>query len=83
VKDLIEIEWKVVDKLFSMAEDKRHESQHAFYYQTLASHVRILSVLLNLHGNPDDTQDLAKLLSEIRKRAKRIAKRLRKNDLSR
>jgi 5-bromo-4-chloroindolyl phosphate hydrolysis protein len=66
-----------------MAEDKRRENQHAFYYQTLASHARILSVLLNLNGKPDETQDLAKLLSEIRKRAKRIAKRLRKNDLSR
>jgi 5-bromo-4-chloroindolyl phosphate hydrolysis protein len=76
VKDLIEIEWKVVDKLIQMAEDS-HQNQRAFYYQTLASHIRILSMLLKLHGKPDDTQDLAKLLSEIRKRAKTLAKRLK------
>jgi hypothetical protein len=60
-----------------MAEEPRHQNKRAFYYQTLASHIRILAMLLKLHGKPDDTQDLAKLLSEIRKRAKRIAKRLK------
>jgi hypothetical protein len=43
----------------------------------LASHVRTLSMLLKLHGQQDQTQDLAKLLSEINSEATKLAKRLR------
>jgi hypothetical protein len=76
VKDIIEIEWKVVDELLKMSKDTRSENQRAFYYQTLASHIRILSMLLKVHAQPDDSQDLAKLLSEIRKKAlKRLKQR--------
>jgi hypothetical protein len=34
-------------------------------------------MLLKLHSQPDQSQDLAKLLSEITKQAKTLAKRLK------
>ena len=76
-KDLIETEWKIIDKLQRLAEDPQNVNQRAFYYQTLASHVRTLSMLLKLHGQQDQSQDLAKLLSQINKKAKTLAKRLK------
>ncbi len=74
--DLIKVEWTIIDKLVKMAEDSRSEKAKAFYYQTLAGHIRTLSLMLKLHGKPE-AQDLAKLLSEINAQAKKIAKRLR------
>ena len=76
-KELIEIEWKVIDKLIRIAEISKNDNKRAFYYQTLTGHIRTLSALLKLFGQPDQSQDLAKLLSEINKQAKRIAKRLK------
>ena len=76
-KDLIEKEWKIIDDLQRLAENPRYRSQRAFYYQTLASHVRTLSMLLKLHGQQDQSQDLAKLLSEIDDEATKLAKRLK------
>jgi len=76
-KDLIETEWRIIDKLQRLAEDQNSANQRAFYYQTLASHVRTLSMLLKLHGQQDQSQDLAKLLSQINKKAKTLAKRLK------
>jgi hypothetical protein len=75
--ELIEIEWAVVDKLIHIAEITKNDNKRAFYYQTLTGHIRTLSALLKLFGQPDQSQDLAKLLSEINKQAKRIAKRLK------
>jgi hypothetical protein len=77
-KELIQTEWKIIDKLQHLAENTRYDKQRAFYYQTLASHIRTLSMLLKLHGQPDQTQDLAKLLSQIQTQAKTLAKRLKK-----
>ena len=76
-KELIETEWKIIDKLTRLAENAQYEKTKAFYYQTLASHVRTLSMLLKLHSQPDSSQDLAKLLSEINTEATKIAKRLK------
>ncbi len=76
-KELIDTEWKIIDKLTRLAEKTQSEKTKAFYYQTLASHVRTLSMLLKLHSQPDNSQDLAKLLSEINIEATKIAKRLR------
>jgi hypothetical protein len=76
-KDLIEIEWKIVEKLIRMTESTRSEKTQAFYYQTLAGHIRTLSMLLKIHGQPDQSQDLAKILSEITKEARTLCKRLK------
>jgi len=76
-KELIETEWKIIDKLQKLADKKRNRPQQAFYYQTLASHVRTLSMLLRIHGQQDQSQDLAKLLSEIDDEATKLAKRLK------
>jgi hypothetical protein len=76
-KNLIEVEWKLIDELLNMAQNARNDRLRAFYYQTLASHIRTLSTLLKLHGTQDQTQDLATLLSEIKTRAQKLAKRLK------
>ena len=77
VKELIETEWKIIDKLQNLIETAQYDKHRGFYYQTLASHIRTLSMLLKVHGQPDQTQDLAKLLSQIRNKAKTLAKRLK------
>ncbi len=76
-KELIEKEWIIIDKLQKLADKKANRRMQAFYYQTLASHVRTLSMLLKLHGQQDQSQDLAKLLSEIDDEATKLAKRLK------
>jgi DNA anti-recombination protein RmuC len=76
-KDLIETEWRIIDKLQKLADNPKNRGKQAFYYQTLASHVRTLSMLLKLHGQQDQSQDLAKLLSEIDTEATKLAKRLK------
>jgi 5-bromo-4-chloroindolyl phosphate hydrolysis protein len=78
-KDLIETEWKIINEIQNLIKNTKYEKTKGFYYQTLASHIRTLSMLLKLHGQPDQTQDLAKLLSEIQKQAKTLAKRLKKH----
>ena len=75
--ELIQTEWNIVDALIKMADNSHDENKKAFYYQTLMGHVRTLSVLLKMHGNPDATQDLAKILSEITKEARTYCKRLK------
>jgi len=77
VKELIEIEWKIIDKLLDLAEKASYEKHRSLYYQSLASHVRTLSNLLKMHGQSVEAEDLAKLLQEIRKKAKRLAGRLK------
>jgi hypothetical protein len=54
-KDLIQTEWQIIDKLLHMAENTHSENKRAFYYQTLAGHIRTLSMLLKLHGQPNQT----------------------------
>jgi 5-bromo-4-chloroindolyl phosphate hydrolysis protein len=76
-KELIQTEWKIIDTLQKLAQNAKYDKQRAFYYQTLASHIRTLSALLKLHGQPDQTQDLAILLSQIQTQAKTLAKRLK------
>jgi len=76
-KELIETEWKIIDRLQKLADDPKYKTQQAFYYQTLASHVRTLSMLLKLHGQQDQSQDLAKILSQINIEAQKLAKRLK------
>jgi hypothetical protein len=75
--ELIQTEWNIVDALIKMADNSQDENKKAFYYQTLMGHVRTLSVLLKMHGQPDATQDLAKILSEITKEARSYCKRLK------
>ncbi len=80
IKELIKIEWRIIDKLLELAEKATYEKHRSLYYQSLASHIRTLSNLLKTHGKSEEIEDLAKLLQEIRKKAKRLAKRLNKNE---
>lgn len=75
--ELIQTEWKVIDALMLMSEKTQDDNKKAFYYQTLMGHVRTLSMLLKVHGQPDLNQDLAKILSEITKEARSYCKRLK------
>ncbi|MDH7564707.1 MAG: hypothetical protein QHH24_07540 [Candidatus Bathyarchaeota archaeon] len=77
VKELIETEWKIIEKLQKLATKTPYDKAKGFYYQTLASHVRTLSILLKLHA-PEQSIDLAQLLSQITTEAKTLAKRLKK-----
>jgi 5-bromo-4-chloroindolyl phosphate hydrolysis protein len=77
IQQLIQTEWNIINKLQHLAENSRYDKYKGFYYQTLASHIRTLSILLKLHGQPDQTQDLAILLSQIQTQAKTLAKRLK------
>jgi hypothetical protein len=76
-KALIDMECKIIDKLERAAAKTDSDKTKAFYYQTLASHVRTLSTLLKFHAQPDSSQDLAKLLTEINTEATKMAKRLK------
>jgi len=78
IQQLIQTEWNIINKLQHLAENSRYDKYKGFYYQTIASHILTLSILLNLHGQPDQTQDLAILLSQIQTQAKTLAKRLKK-----
>ncbi|MEM4704066.1 MAG: hypothetical protein QXJ02_03260 [Candidatus Bathyarchaeia archaeon] len=78
VKELIETEWKIIEELQKLAKKSSYEKTKGFYYQTLASHVKTLSVLLKLHAQPEQTADLAQLLSQITTQADTLAKRLKK-----
>ncbi len=75
--DLIQTEWKIIDDLLAMVESTKDDGKKAFFYQTMMGHVRTLSMLLQVHGQPDKNQDLAKILSQIKKEAKIVAKRLK------
>jgi GTPase Era involved in 16S rRNA processing len=75
--DLIRTEWKIIDALLAMVDNTKDDNKKAFIYQTLQGHTRTLSMLLKTHGQPDQNQDLAKVLSELTKEAKITAKRLK------
>jgi 5-bromo-4-chloroindolyl phosphate hydrolysis protein len=79
INQLIQTEWNIINKLQHLAENTRYDKYKGFYYQTLAAHIRTLSMLLKLHAQPDQTQDLAILLSQIQTQAKTLAKRLKNN----
>jgi hypothetical protein len=76
--DLLKIEWQIIDQLLTMAENSRDDGKKAYFFQTLMGHSRIVSELLKMHGQPDQSQDLAKILGEITKHAKTQARRLNK-----
>jgi len=80
VKELIETQWKIINRLQILAENARYDKYRGFYYQTLASHIRTLSMLLKLHAQPNENQDLATLLSQIQKQAKTLSRRLKTVD---
>mgnify|MGYP001107467011 CR=1 FL=1 len=72
---LIALEWKIIDELWALAQESRYDKQRSFYYQTLASHTNTLARLLKIVGvKVGDSQDLAKLLQKIVKKARRLAK---------
>ena len=71
---LIALEWKIIDELWVLTQEARYSKQRSFYYQTLASHTNTLARLLKIAGvKTSDSQDLAKLLQKIAKKARRLA----------
>jgi hypothetical protein len=76
--DLIKTEWAIIDALLAMVGNAKEDNKKAFIYQTLQGHIRTLSMLLKAHGVADQSQDLARVLSEIRRDVRFRARRLRK-----
>lgn len=74
VKELVEIEWEVIEKLRKLAEEAEEEKYRVQYYLNLSSHARTLAYLINQSGGVDNAQDLAKLLRQIGKQARRLAR---------
>ena len=60
-----------------MVENAKDDTKKAYIYQVMMGHTRVLSTLLKEHGAADQSQDLAKVLSELTKEAKTTAKRLK------
>ncbi|MCW3983863.1 MAG: hypothetical protein NWE96_07685 [Candidatus Bathyarchaeota archaeon] len=75
--ELIKTEWKIIDSLLGMVENAKDDTKKAYIYQVMMGHTRVLSTLLKEHGAADQSQDLAKVLSELTKEAKTTAKRLK------
>jgi len=74
--DLIKLEWEIIDKLREEAQKAKFEKHKAQFYLAISSHARTLSVLLREAGiKTEDTKDLAVLLKEISKKAKKFWKR--------
>jgi len=76
LEKLIDLEWRIIDELWALAQEARYDRQRSFYYQTLASHTNTLAKLLKIAGvKVGESQDLAKLLQKIAKKVRRLAKR--------
>ncbi|MFQ6094852.1 MAG: hypothetical protein ACE5NN_01795 [Candidatus Bathyarchaeia archaeon] len=75
---LINVEWEIIEKLKKAADEAKYEKHRAQLYLALSSHVKALAQILKMSGAEagDDGGDLAKLLGEIAKKARRIAEAL-------
>jgi len=75
LEGLIAFEWKVIDELWVQVHKARYDKHRGVFYQNLASHANTLARLLKLAGvKTGDSQDLAKLLQKIAKKARRLAR---------
>lgn len=74
VEALVRIEWEVIEKLRKLAEEAEEEKYRVQYYLNLSSHARTLAYLINQSGGVDSAQDLARLLRQIGKQARRLAR---------
>jgi len=82
LEQLIELEWKLIEQLKVLAETTEDERARVQYYLNLSSHARTLAYLIGqCGGGVKEGQDLAKLLSRINAKARRLA-RLLKNERS-
>ena len=72
---LINVEWEIIEKLKQAAEESEYEKHRAQLYLALSSHVKALAQILKMTRSEtrEESPDLAKLLEEIAKRARRIA----------
>ena len=73
LKDLIQMEWRIMDELWALAKRAEYEKHRSVYYQTLASHARTLMLLLKATGETGkETEDLAKILQKMTKKVKKF-----------
>lgn len=70
------MEWKIIDELWDQVRRAKYDKHRSVFYQNLASHTNTLAKLLKLAGvKTGESQDLAKLLQKITKKARRLARR--------
>lgn len=75
IKELIQIEWSIMDELQKKAKECAEERHRAQHYLALSSHARTLAWLIQAAGiKTGDAQDLAVMLKEIAKKAKKFWK---------
>jgi len=73
IVDLIQLEWEIIDELQKKARECVYDKHKTQYYLALSSHARTLSKLIRESGvKTRDTQDLAILLQDVRKRVKKF-----------
>jgi len=79
LKQLITLEWAVIDRLWNLAQGSNLWDKHRVQcFNALASHARTLSKLLKLAGvKTEEKEDLAKILANIAKKARRVARQMR------
>jgi len=84
VAKLIALEWKIINKLWRLAQKSEYDKHRGIYYQNLASHARTLAMLLKLTGgSAEKTEDLAKLLQQISKKAKKFVRDMHGKSITR
>jgi len=78
LKQLITLEWAVIDRLWNLAQGSDLWDKHRVQcFNALASHARTLSKLLKLTGvTTEEKEDLAKLLAKIAKKAHRVTRQM-------
>lgn len=75
--ELVAIEWELIERLKQLAYSTQDEKARVQYFLSLSSHARTLAYLLGQCGaGADEKEDLAKLLAEISKKARRILRGL-------
>ena len=75
LESLIAFEWKIIDELWDQVRKAKYDKHRGVFYQNLASHANTLARLLKLAGvKTGESQDLARLLQKIAKKARRLAR---------
>jgi len=76
LQDLLKLESEIIDKLWALCQiDEMADKERVQYFNALASHAKTFAKLLKMAGvKGDESQDLAKLLQKIAKKAHKIAR---------
>lgn len=74
LQELVAIEWELIEKLRALADSASEDKHRVQYYLSLSSHARTLAFLIGQCGGGESGEDLAKLLQQISKKAKKFVR---------